>query len=142
KFRAARAAISIARADLFPTLTAGAGAEASHAPTGRSVSTTGTTATSTGVSRFFQLPVDFSYELDVWGRVRNNIAANVANAQALSADIETTRLSTHAELAFDYFELRGLDEQQKLLQESVAAYEQALQLTTNRYNQGVVSQID
>src|SRR5262249_37094096 len=53
-----------------------------------------------------------------------------------------TRLSMHAELAFDYFELQGLDEQQRLLKESVVSYQQALQLTTNRYNQGVVSQID
>lgn len=138
-FRAARAAITVARADLFPTLTVGASADASQSPNGRSVNATGS---STGTGRFFQLPVDFSYELDIWGKVRNNIAANKASAQASSADVETTRLSTHAELASDYFQLRGLDEQQRLLQESVVSYAQALQLTTNRYNQGIVSQID
>ena len=138
-FRAARAAITVARAGLFPTLTVGANADKSKSSTGRSVNATGS---STGGGTFFQLPVDFSYELDVWGRVRNTIKANVALTEASSAEIEFTRLSTTAELAFDYFDLRGLDEQQRLLQASVTSYQEALQLTTNRYNQGVASQID
>src|SRR5262249_37439563 len=59
-----------------------------------------------------------------------------------AAEVETARLSAHAELALDYFQLRGLDEEKRLLDENVAAYEQALQLTTNRYNQGIVSGVD
>jgi NodT family efflux transporter outer membrane factor (OMF) lipoprotein len=138
-FREARAAIKVARADLFPTLTVNPTANVSQSPNARSVNATGT---SIGTGKFFQFPIDLTYEIDAWGRARNNIKANVRTAEATSADVETTRLSTHAELATDYFELRGLDEEVRLLKQSVAAYEQALQLTTNRYNQGVASQLD
>jgi NodT family efflux transporter outer membrane factor (OMF) lipoprotein len=137
-FREARAAITVARAALYPTITVGGNANKSQS-SGRSVSTNGTNI---GGGTFFQLPIDFNYELDVWGRVRNNIKASVANAEATSADVETARLSTTAELAYDYFELRGLDEQTRLLQESVTSYERALQLTTDRYQQGIASQVD
>src|SRR5262249_47442835 len=99
-FREARAAIKVARADLFPTLTLNPTANVSQSPNARTVNSTGT---SIGTGKFFQVPLDFSYEIDAWGRVRNNIKANVRTAEATSADVETTRLSTHAELATDYF---------------------------------------
>jgi NodT family efflux transporter outer membrane factor (OMF) lipoprotein len=138
RFRSARAAITVARAGLFPSVTVGASADVSHIPSS-SLRRVGATA---GGGTFYQLPVDFNYEVDAWGSVRSNVAANVATAQATAADLETVRLSTHAELALDYFALRGLDEQRRLLETSVASYEQALQLTTNRYNQGIASRID
>jgi NodT family efflux transporter outer membrane factor (OMF) lipoprotein len=90
----------------------------------------------------YALPVDLSYEVDVWGRVRRNVESSVAGAQASAADLETVRLTMHAELALDYFELRGIDTQKQLLDSSVAAYEKALQMTMNRFNQGVVSGVD
>jgi NodT family efflux transporter outer membrane factor (OMF) lipoprotein len=96
----------------------------------------------TGSGTFYSLPIDFSYEVDAWGRVRRSIESAVAAAQASADEIETVRLSAHAELALDYFELRGLDEQKRLLDENVTAFEQALQLTTNRYNQGIASGLD
>jgi outer membrane protein TolC len=86
--------------------------------------------------------LDFSYEADVWGRIRNTVQAQIATAQASAADLETARLSIHAELATDYLELRGLDEQQRLFEATVAAYERALELTMNRYNEGVSSGVD
>src|SRR5215467_10686305 len=138
-FRAARATITVARADLFPTITVGAITNASQSPSARSVNATGT---STGTGKFYQLPIDLTYELDIWGKVRNNIAANVANTQASSADVETVRLSTHAELGFDYFALRGLDEQARLLDATILSYQQALQLTQTRFDQGVASGLD
>ena len=129
QFRAARAAIGIVRSGLFPELNVGATALASR--------------TSGSSNRFsYVLPLQLSYEADVWGRIRQSVEAQVAGAQASAADIETVRLSIHAELAFDYFALRGLDEQQRLYDATVTAFEQALQLTTNRYNQGVVSGVD
>lgn len=134
QFRGARAAARGARADLFPTV--GASASVARSRTSRTTSTPGETRTS------YQLAGDASYEVDVWGRIRHNVAANVANAQATAADLEAVRLLMHADLAADYFQLRGLDAQIRLLSSSIAAYEKALQLTVNRHDQGVVSGID
>jgi NodT family efflux transporter outer membrane factor (OMF) lipoprotein len=84
----------------------------------------------------FLLPIDLSYEVDLWGRIRRSVTAAREQAQASAADLETARLSLHAELAIDYFNLRSADGQKKLLDETVAAYQQAVQLTEDRYNGG------
>ncbi|HVT60300.1 MAG TPA: efflux transporter outer membrane subunit, partial [Thermoanaerobaculia bacterium] len=78
----------------------------------------------------------------VWGRIRRLIEASVASAQASAADLEAVRLSMHAELALDYFQLRGLDARKRLLDTTAADFQTALQLTLNRYDQGVVSGVD
>jgi NodT family efflux transporter outer membrane factor (OMF) lipoprotein len=137
QFRAARAAIRIARADLFPTVTAGASATRSHAS-----STRGRVPVAVGTVVDYQLPIDFTYEVDLWGSVRRNVESTVATAQATSADVQTALLSSRAELAMDYFELRGLDTQIALFAKSIAAFERALQLTQARYKQGVASGAD
>ena len=90
----------------------------------------------------FVLPFDFSYELDVWGRVRRTVAASREEAQATAADLKTVSLSLHAELAYDYFELRGADAQKKLLDDTVNAYQESLQLTINRFNGGAAPKSD
>lgn len=90
----------------------------------------------------YLLRLDASYELDVWGRVRYGIAANRAAAQASAADLETIRLSLHAELAADYLAVRALDAEREILQTSVAAFERALELTRNRYKGGVATAVD
>ncbi len=137
QLRGARAAIRVARADLFPTITAGAEVARS-----RSLSSGGAGGPSPRTETSYQIPIDLSYDLDVWGRIRRNVEANIASAEATAADLETVQLSMHAELAADYFALRGLDTQKQLLDLTVAAFERALQLTLNRYNQGIVSQVD
>ncbi len=109
--------------------------------------TTGTTTTTSNGARGqaysnFQIPFTFSYEADAWGRIRNQIAANTFSAQASAADLATARLSAQAELATDYFELRGSDTSRALLERTVADYEKQLQLTINRFNQGVATQLD
>src|SRR5215472_13400151 len=90
-----------------------------------------------GTQADYQLPLDLSYELDVWGRIRRNIESSIANAQATAADLETVRLSMQAELAVDYFSLHGFDGQKQLLDLTAVAFEKALDLTLARYNQGI-----
>jgi NodT family efflux transporter outer membrane factor (OMF) lipoprotein len=136
RFRGARAAVREVRAGLFPAVTAGASVTTARGSASRgNVNTAGTVTT-------YQVPIDVSYEADVWGRVRRGIEANVAEAQATAADLESIRLSLQAELAVDYFQIHGLDEQKQLLDTTAAAYERALQITVNRHDQGVASGAD
>ena len=135
-FRSARAAIRGARADFYPTLTTNPSVTRAQASSNQVSVNPGRTTT------VYSLPVDLNYEFDVWGRVRRNVESSIAAAQASAADLETVRLSMHAELAVDYFQLRSQDTERKLLDDNVVAYEKALELTVNRYNQGVVSGVD
>jgi NodT family efflux transporter outer membrane factor (OMF) lipoprotein len=127
-FRAARAAIGIQRAGEFPTLSIGANANSiqysSHQPY--------FVIPNPQPQGLFQLPVDLNYEIDVWGSIRRSVAAAREEAQATAADVATTSLSLHAELVIDYIELRSADAQERLLNDTVKAYQRALTLTQNR----------
>jgi NodT family efflux transporter outer membrane factor (OMF) lipoprotein len=90
----------------------------------------------------FTLPLDLSYEIDLWGRVRRTVTAAREEAQASDADLETARLSLHAELAVDYFEVRSADAQEQLLNDTVSAYSKALDLTQNRFKGGAAPRSD
>jgi NodT family efflux transporter outer membrane factor (OMF) lipoprotein len=132
-FRAARAAIHYFRANLAPTVSAnpaiGALRNSANQPYfNRSVANNGTGD--------FTLPIDLNYEIDLWGRIRRSITQSREEAQASAADLESTRLSLHAELAIDYFNLRSADAQRKLLDDTVKAFQDALQLTEDRYDGG------
>jgi NodT family efflux transporter outer membrane factor (OMF) lipoprotein len=141
-FRGARAAVRGARADFYPTVTTSPSATRSEGPAGRTAAALATSPASGPPVTVYQLPVDLSYELDVFGRIRRNVESNVANAQASAADLESVRLTMHAELAIDYFLLRGADAQIQLLDSTAGGYQKALQLTVNRHDQGVVSGVD
>ena len=88
------------------------------------------------------LPIDMSWEIDVWGRIRRTVESGEANAQASAADLAAAKLSAQAQLAQAYFQLREVDAQRQLLDATVAAYQKSLELTNNRYNSGVASRSD
>jgi NodT family efflux transporter outer membrane factor (OMF) lipoprotein len=140
-FQSARAAVRATKSALYPTIAIGATPTVSRGSTNRTVVQPGFSLGS-GVNTSYVIPIDFSYEADVWGRIRRTIEASAALAEASAADLESMRLSIHAELAMDYFQLRGLDEQKRILAASIVAYEQALQLTTSRYRHGIASLVD
>ena len=160
QFRQAAAAVKVARADFFPTVTANPAYTLSQSSQNvSSGGTSGSTVTSSSGSgsgvvvgsnqhkgaqtvSLYDLPLETTYLIDIWGSVRRNVEANAATAQASFANLENIRLTYQAELAQDYFYARGLDAQAELLQTTVNSYETFLTLTTNRYNSGVASQGD
>ncbi|MGA8595622.1 MAG: efflux transporter outer membrane subunit [Bryobacteraceae bacterium] len=135
RFRQARAAVRFNRSSLYPTISTQPYINSIRDSANRpyfevpSVQPTGD----------FNLPFDLSYEVDFWGRVRRTISASREEAQASAGDLATLSLSLHAELAVDYFELHTADAQQQVLNDTVKAYTEALQLTTNRYQGGVAA---
>lgn len=137
KFRQARALVAGSRAALFPSLNADASITRSRSPTGV---VGGTTAGRIITSRSASL--DASWELDLWGGVRRTVEGNTASAQASAANLAAARLSAQAELVSDYFQLRMLDAQKQLLDDSVAAFQKSLDLTNNRYDAGVAAKVD
>jgi NodT family efflux transporter outer membrane factor (OMF) lipoprotein len=90
----------------------------------------------------FTFPFELSYEVDLWGRVRRSVSAAKEQAQATAGDVETAKLSLHAELALDYFGLRSADLQKRLLDETVETYARALKITEDRYNGGAAPRAD
>jgi outer membrane protein TolC len=139
RFREARAAIRFNRASQFPTISTSP--SASYVK-GSDYSPNFPSKIQQSSKGDFLLPFDLSYELDLWGRVRRSVAAAREEAQATAADYETAKLSLEAELALDYFELRSADAQKLLLDDTVKAYTDNLQLTLNRFKGGVAPKAD
>jgi NodT family efflux transporter outer membrane factor (OMF) lipoprotein len=137
RFRQARAMIRINRASQFPTISTSPGIASLRDSANRPYFPVTPAATGD-----FVLPFDFSYELDLWGRVRRTVNASREEAQATAADLATATLSIQAEVAFDYFELRAADSQKQLLDDTVKNYSDALQLTKNRFEGGAAPMSD
>ena len=137
QFRQSRALVQAAKAGYFPTLSAGASATRSLKSGNLGAKTIVQTQGSD-----FQLPLDLTWEIDLWGRIRRGVEASQANLQASAADLAAVTLSMQAELANDYFQLRVLDAQKELLDATTTVYRKSLEMTNNRYDAGVAAKAD
>ncbi len=137
-YLAASAVVRQARADYFPSI--GIGPEISRVhPSKNEPKPLGTIP---GQYNDFQLTGQANWQPDFWGRVRREVEGARANAQALAADEANVELSVRTELALDYYQLRGLDAQQQLLDITIASFQDSLNLTERRFRGGVATQAD
>jgi NodT family efflux transporter outer membrane factor (OMF) lipoprotein len=139
RFRQARAMIRFNRSAEFPTISTSPSITTERDSANQPYFPPALANNGTGA---FTLPFDLSYEVDLWGRIRRTVSASREEAQASAADLQTANLSLHAELAVDYFELRSADTQEQLLDNTVAAYTDALKLTQNRFEGGAAPKSD
>ena len=139
RFRQARTMVRYNRAGLFPTISVDSNIQSLRLSPNQPYFPANVGSGSRGE---FTLPFDFSYEVDLWGRIRRTVTSAGEEAQATAADLQTVALSLHAELAVDYFELRSADAQQSLLDETVKAYADMVQLTTDLLNGGAAPESD
>lgn len=170
-YRASQALVQQAQAALFPTLSldpsltrgrssasvqtlGGAGLATTTGTTGTGTTTTGGGTNTTGTTTtggalntlsphtIYTLPIEASYQVDLWGSVRNNVAQNRANAQASAAQLVNTLLSTQTTLAQDYFQLRIADEERRVLDNTLEDFRANLHLVQTLYNNGLDSEED
>ncbi len=148
-YRSARALSDEARAGLLPALNldpsvirsrtsaaiasgGGGGSSGPAKPSGGS----------TGPQTYFTLPLEASYQVDLWGSVRNTVAQSSFSMQASAADVATALLSTQSALAQDYFALRALDEERRILDTTLGDYEASLHLVRALFDNGLASEED
>ena len=136
-FRAARYAIGVARAALFPTASIGPSITTSRSSAG--FVSGSTVSAAPGIVTTYSLPATATWSPDIWGSIRRSVRAGEETAQADFALLENARLSYQSELAQDYFALHGADGEVSLLTETVKSYEDYLKLTQDRYKSGVAS---
>ncbi|MGB7548582.1 MAG: efflux transporter outer membrane subunit [Terracidiphilus sp.] len=139
-FMQARAMVREARSQYFPTV--GIGGSYTRSQSSSNVGSAASTSTTSGKqAQVFSIPADASWEPDLWGKVRNTVRASQYTAQLTAADLENERLTEQASLAEYFFEIRGQDAQQKLLNDTVEADKKALAIAKARYDSGVDDQI-
>lgn len=132
----AREQVRVARSYYYPTLSAGPSIARQQTSANQVSATRGLTYNS------FALEGQVSWEPDLWGQIRRTVEQARANAQASAADLANVELSLRSELALDYFEMRGLDTQKQLLDNTVASDADYLQLTQRRFKGGVATEVD
>jgi NodT family efflux transporter outer membrane factor (OMF) lipoprotein len=144
-FLAARALVKEARSQLFPTVSTDPSITVQRPSStlsragGSSTSGSGTSSASSSTGTFadYTLPFDATWQPDLFGRIRNTVKSAATGAQASAADLENTRLVVQADVAADYFQLRGQDTLKQLLDSTVTAFEQSLDLTRALYDTGI-----
>ncbi|MGB2621291.1 MAG: efflux transporter outer membrane subunit [Candidatus Acidiferrum sp.] len=152
-FFAARALVKEARSQLFPTVTTNPAitvqrqsstlsSSAAGSSSGSGSGAGGSASTSRGIFTDYTFPFDATWQPDLFGRIRNTIRSAAYGAQASAADLENTRLTVQADLAVDYFQLRGQDALKQLLDSTVVAYQESLDLTRALYETGIDSDED
>lgn len=135
QFRQARALVRSSRGSFFPSVDLSAGKTRASQGTGSSSSAL--SSSSSGIRDTYNTQLGVSWEADVWGKLRRDLDANEASAEASFADLAAMRLSQQSELAQNYLQLRVIDEQKRLLEATVAAYQRSLTMTQNQYQAGV-----
>ncbi|NYH12117.1 MULTISPECIES: efflux transporter outer membrane subunit [Pseudomonas fluorescens group] len=135
QYRQAQALVRSARGAFYPSVDLSAGKTRSSQGTGSSSSSL--SSSSSGIRDTYNAQLGVSWEADVWGKLRRGLEANEASAQASYADLAAMRLSQQSELVQNYLQLRVIDQQKRLLESTVAAYERSLKMTMNQYNAGV-----
>lgn len=137
QYQEARAALRYARADYYPTISTAPSA------TRQRYSDNRPSSAARGITfNDFVFPVDLAYQVNAWGRVSKNVESYREQAQASAADLAVVNLTLHADLAIDYFAARTLDAEEKLLHDTVAQYQQALDLNEERYSGGLASEVE
>ncbi len=139
-FEEARAFVDVARAGVFPTLALSPSFRRQRDSANRPIN--GVSNGKPDNYNTFTVPLDLSYEVDVWGRVRRGVEAAKARAQADAADLETARLSIQADVATDYFTLHALDAEIILLRTNIEVFSKSLELTHNRRAGGIATDLD
>jgi NodT family efflux transporter outer membrane factor (OMF) lipoprotein len=135
QFRQAQALVRSARGAFYPSVDLSVGKTRSSQGTGSSSSSL--SSSSSGIRDTYNAELGVSWEADVWGKLRRGLEADEASAQASFADLAAMRLSQQSELVQNYLQLRVIDQQKRLLEATVAAYERSLKMTQNQYRAGV-----
>jgi len=136
----AEAAARYSRSFLSPTLGIGTGASRTREAMNRP--NNGNTSGRAATFNDFQLSLFFSYEIDAWGRVRRSLEAARDVHQATEADLRFVRLSIEAAVALDYYSLRENDAERAVLDSTIEQLQQALDVMTNRFHQGISSELE
>ena len=135
QYRQAQALVRSSRSALFPSLDLTTSKNRSAQGTGSSSSSLSNN--SSGIRNTYNAQLGVSWEIDLWGKLRDTLNANAASAEASLADMAAIRLSQQSELVQNYLQLRVIDEQKRLLEATVAAYERSLKMNQNQYRAGV-----
>jgi NodT family efflux transporter outer membrane factor (OMF) lipoprotein len=143
-YRQAVALIRQSQSALYPTIgyTGSITQNGSRSSGGGGVSGSGVVTAGGNSTTQYQVGSTLTWEIDVWGRIRRTIESDSAAAQASAADLMNARLSAQSSLVTNYFSLRISDERKRVLEQSVAAFARALEIVTNQFNAGTVSQLD
>jgi NodT family efflux transporter outer membrane factor (OMF) lipoprotein len=137
-FMEARTLIAQARSELYPTVSVGPSYQRAKTSANLGTSSVANPGRQSSVG---SLPATVSWEPDLWGKVRNTIHEQQYNAQLSAADLENERLTEQASLATFFFEIRGQDALQVILNDTVEADKKALELTQAQYDTGVGDRI-